>query len=125
MPEKDIPDQETEGTRPWDRARAEYNRRFKTVDALCDHIERLEKQARRQKRAGARPAVRIKPKLGAWSEGIRAALVRMDTPQGSLLAADDQETPRGVRSAKAHAAKKAKPAARHGRPANGKPVHKA
>jgi hypothetical protein len=34
------------------------NRRFKTVDALCDHIERLEKEARAQRAAKrtARPA---------------------------------------------------------------------
>ena len=54
------------------QVRDELNRRFKTVDALCDHIERREKEARAQ-RAAARSAPRAALKRPARPAACRAA----------------------------------------------------
>lgn len=80
MLQKSLLREDDEESRRCRCVRDELNRRFKTVDALCDHLERLEKDAR---------------------------------------------TKRAVRSATARAHGKARPIARHGKPANGKPVYKA
>ena len=45
MPQRSLLLEDDEETRRCRRVRDEMNRRFKTVDALCDHLERLEKAA--------------------------------------------------------------------------------
>jgi hypothetical protein len=84
-------------------ARRRIERRYKTLDGLCAFLSKLEEGP------FPTPAMRrlaAKAKLHA----IRASA----TPFGEQIA----------RRGKAQARRPARPAARHGKPANGKPVHK-
>jgi hypothetical protein len=72
MAETNTLDQESEETRRWRRVRDEINRRFKTVEALSDHLERLEKQAR-TKRAIRSATARARGKARSTARNAKPA----------------------------------------------------
>lgn len=67
---------ESEETRHWRRMRDDYNRRFKSIDALCDHIERLEKNARARRTTGSAAArTRRRPARSARGKSANSKTV--------------------------------------------------